>query len=41
VNGRVVVENGHLAGFDENEIAARACALSEQMIRRQTNHGNR
>lgn len=41
VNGRVVVEKGRLTGFDEEKIADRACALSEKMIRRHMNHGNR
>ncbi|MCP3874595.1 MAG: 8-oxoguanine deaminase [Desulfobacteraceae bacterium] len=41
VNGKIVVENGKLKGFDEDDIMNKANALSQKMIRRHVNHGSR
>lgn len=41
VNGKVVVDKGKLAGFDEDEIFNKANTISEQIIRRHVNHGSR
>ena len=41
VNGKVVVDQGRLVGFDENKIADKANAISEKIIRRNVNHGSR
>lgn len=39
VNGRIVVDNGRLVGFDEQTITDKANALSREMIRRHEDHG--
>lgn len=41
VNGKVVVDDGKLTGFNEQEIADKANALSRKLIRRETDHGRR
>ena len=41
VNGKVVVDQGRLTGFDEDEIRDRANALSQKIIRREISHGSR
>lgn len=39
VNGRVVVDNGRLVGFDEETITDKANAISNELIRRHEDHG--
>ncbi len=41
VNGKIVVDQGRLTGFDENKIFTRANALSNKIIRRHVTHGSR